>query len=330
MIRARLLFVMLLLLAAISLVFALAHGSVSISWSALWQILIGERSGVAATIVWDLRLPRAGSAFVVGGLLALAGTLMQALLRNPLADPYILGISGGAAVMALVMMLLGLGTVWVKGGALLGALVSMLLVFGLAHGRGQWTSTRLLLTGVVVAAGWGALISFLLAISPERNLRGMLFWLMGDLGHESASTGSWLLLLTGLMVAFALARPLNLLLRGEWQAAALGVDVRPLRIGLYFLASLLTAMAVTLAGSIGFVGLVVPHILRLLVGADHRVLLPAAVLLGGSLLLLADMLARTLLAPQQLPVGVVTALIGVPVFLWLLYRSASMSARSAE
>ena len=328
MIRVRLLFVMLLLLAVFSLVFALAHGSVDISWLELWHILNGDNDGVAATIVRDLRLPRAGSAFVVGGLLALAGALMQVLLRNPLADPYVLGISGGAAVLALAAMSLGLGALWIKGGALLGALLSMLLVFGLSHGRGQWTSTRLLLTGVVVAAGWGATISFMLAISPERNLRGMLFWLMGDLGHESASTGSWLLLLAGLFVSFALARPLNLLARGEWQAASLGVDVRPLRIGLYFLASLLTATAVTLAGSIGFVGLVVPHIVRLLMGADHRVLLPAAVLLGGSLLVLADTLARTLLAPQQLPVGVVTALIGVPVFLWLLYRSAAMSGRA--
>ena len=327
MIRARWLFVMLLLLLMITLLFALAHGSVAISWRELWQILSGDRGGVAATIVWELRLPRVGSAFVVGGLLALAGALMQVLLRNPLADPYVLGISGGAAVMALATMLLGLGVAWVKGGALLGALVSMLLVFGLAHGRGQWTSTRLLLTGVVLAAGWGALISFMLAISPESNLRGMLFWLMGDLGHESASLGSWLLLGLGLLIAFALARPLNLLVRGEQQAAALGVDVRPLRLGLYFLASLLTALAVTLAGSIGFVGLVVPHMLRLLVGGDHRVLLPASVLLGGSLLLLADTLARTLLAPQQLPVGVVMALIGVPVFLWLLYRSATLSAR---
>jgi iron complex transport system permease protein len=269
------------------------------------------------------------SAFVVGGLLALAGALMQVLLRNPLADPYVLGISGGAAVMALAAMLLGLGAAWVNGGALLGALVSMLLVFGLAHGRGQWTPTRLLLTGVVVAAGWGAVISFMLAISPERNLRGMLFWLMGDLGHEAAAIGSWLLLLAGLLIAFSQARPLNLLVRGELQAAALGVDVRPLRMGIYVLASLLTATAVTLAGTIGFVGLVVPHMLRLVVGGDHRVLLPASVLLGGSLLVLADTLARTLLAPQQLPVGVVTALIGVPVFLWLLYRSAVVSARGA-
>jgi len=325
MIRVRLLFVILLLVAAFSLLFALAQGSVAIPWSELWQSLVGARDGVSSTIVWELRLPRAGTAFVVGGLLALAGALMQVLLRNPLADPYVLGISGGAAVMALSAMVLGLGLVWINVGALLGALLSMLLVFGLAHGRGQWTPTRLLLTGVVVAAGWGAIITFLLAISPERNLRGMLFWLMGDLGHANAGLGAWSLLIAGLAIAFSMARSLNLLVRGESQAAVLGVEVGPVRMGLYVLASLLTATAVTLAGSIGFIGLIVPHMLRLLVGGDHRVLLPASVLLGGSLLVLADTLSRSLLAPQQLPVGVVTALVGVPVFLWLLYRSAAWS-----
>jgi iron complex transport system permease protein len=325
MIRARLLFVILLLLAVVSMLFALTSGSVAISWEALWQSLGGDHDGIANTIVWELRLPRAGTAFVVGGLLALAGALMQVLLRNPLADPYVLGISGGAAVMALSSMMLGLGLAWVNGGALLGALLSMLLVFGLAHGRGLWTPARLLLTGVVVAAGWSAMISFLLAISPERNLRGMLFWLMGDLGHAAAGVGAWTLLIAGLVIAFSMARSLNLLVRGESQAAVLGVAVRPVRTGLYLLASLLTATAVTLAGSIGFVGLIVPHMLRLLAGGDHRILLPASVLLGGSLLVFADTLSRSLLAPRQLPVGVVMALIGVPVFLWLLYRSASLS-----
>jgi len=325
MIRTRLLFVILLFLAVVSVLCALSSGSVAISWVDLWQSLGGNHDGVANTIVWELRLPRAGTAFVVGGLLALAGALMQVLLRNPLADPYVLGISGGAAVIALSAMILGLGLAWVNGGALLGALLSMLLVFGLAHGRGLWTPTRLLLTGVVVAAGWSAMISFLLAISPERNLRGMLFWLMGDLGHATAGVGAWTLLIAGLVIAFSMARSLNLLVRGESQAAVLGVAVRPVRTGLYLLASLLTATAVTLAGSIGFVGLIVPHMLRLLVGGDHRILLPASVLLGGSLLVLADTLSRSLLAPRQLPVGVVMALIGVPVFLWLLYRSASLS-----
>jgi iron complex transport system permease protein len=196
----------------------------------------------------------------------------------------------------------------------------MLLVFAVAHGRGGWTPTRLLLTGVVIAAGWGALISFLLAISPDRDLRGMLYWLMGDLAHAEAPLGSAVVLLLGLAAAFALARPLNLLGRGDLQARALGVAVGPLRVGIYFLASLLTASAVTVGGSIGFVGLIVPHAVRLVVGADHRVLLPASVLAGGTLLVLADTLARVVIAPRQLPVGVLTAMIGVPIFLWLLHR----------
>jgi iron complex transport system permease protein len=306
-----------------SLIISLLSGSVALSWSDVWAVLSGNSNDMLAIkIVRELRLGRALSAFTVGGLLALAGALMQVLLRNPLADPYVLGISGGAAVFGLVAMTLGLATAWVHAGAFSGALISMLLVFGLSHGKGQWTPTRLLLTGVVVAAGWGALISLLLALSPDRNLRGMLFWLMGDLGYESTSLAVWIVLAAGLLVAMALARSLNLYVRGEFQAAVLGVNVVHLRLVLYFLASLLTGLAVMLAGSIGFVGLVVPHILRLLIGGDHRILLPASVLFGGSLLMLADSLARTVIAPQQLPVGVITALIGVPVFLLLLYRNA--------
>jgi len=327
MIRVRTLFVMLVVLFCVCLFIAVAFGSVSLPWAEVWAGLSGDGDSLAVRIVRELRLGRALSAFVVGGMLALAGSLMQVLLRNPLADPYVLGISGGAAVLALATMLLGLATAWVHTAALCGALLSMLLVFALAHGRGQWTTTRLLLTGVVVAAGWGALISLLLALSPDRNLRGMLFWLMGDLGYQTVTWSGWLLLGIGLLIALYHARPLNLLTHGEDQAALLGVDVSRLRLILYFLASLLTGAAVMLAGSIGFVGLVIPHLVRLLVGGDHRVLLPAAVVLGGSLLMLADVAARTLLAPQQLPVGVVTALIGVPVFLLLLYRNATLSTR---
>jgi iron complex transport system permease protein len=325
MIRARNLFIMLGVLLVVCTFVSLSTGSVTLSWSDVWSGLSGNDDGLSGKIVRELRLGRAICAFVVGGLLALAGVLMQVLLRNPLADPYVLGVSGGAAVLALTAMSLGLGAVWVHGGALCGALLSMLLVFGLARGRGQWTPTRLLLTGIVVAAGWGALISLLLALSPDRQLRGMLFWLMGDIGYETVSLPVWLLLGAGLALATALARSLNLLIRGEDQAAVLGVDVNGLRLVLYLLASLMAGLAVMLAGSIGFVGLIVPHLLRLLIGGDHRVLLPAAVLLGGCLLMLADVLARTLVAPQQLPVGVVTALIGVPVFLLLLYRNASLA-----
>ncbi|MFW2134403.1 FecCD family ABC transporter permease, partial [Ectothiorhodospira haloalkaliphila] len=249
------------------------------------------------------------------------GALMQVLLRNPLADPYVLGLSGGAAVGALLAMLAGLGTVVVSGSAFIGAMISTLIVFGLAHGTGSWTPTRLLLTGVVVAAGWGAFISFMLAVSPTEELPGMLYWLMGDLSHAHSIWPAWTVLVLVVLAAMPLGRSLNVLARGPMQAAALGVAVRPLEWTIYIVAALVTATAVTVAGSIGFVGLVVPHMLRLVLGNDQRIILPASALAGGILLTLADTLARTIIAPQQLPVGVITAMLGVPVFLYLLHRS---------
>jgi iron complex transport system permease protein len=277
---------------------------------------------MAVEVVRNLRLPRALAAFACGGLLALAGALMQVLLRNPLADPYVLGISGGAAVGALGAMLLGVGAgLGMGAAAFAGALAAMGLVFGLARGDGSWTQTRLLLTGVIVAAGCGAVVALMLSLAPDQQLRGMLFWLMGDAGEASAPLPTLLILAVGLIVALFFARELNLLTRGPVLAATLGVNVAQLRLVLYFLASLLTATAVTSVGSVGFVGLVVPHLVRLLLGNDQRLLLPAATLAGAALLTLADTLARTLIAPQQLPVGVLTALIGVPVFLFLLARA---------
>jgi iron complex transport system permease protein len=309
-------------LAPVSILIALVTGSVALPPATLWQVLTGSEHGVATTLVLELRLPRALAGFAVGGLLALSGTLLQALLRNPLADPYILGISGGAAVTTLLAVLGGVGGAWLTGSALLGSLTVMLLVFGLSHGRGQWTETRLLLTGVVVAAGCGALVSLLLALSPQSQLSSLLFWLLGDLGQTTAAGFGLAVLAAGLLLCLPFARALNLYARGEAVAAALGENVRLLRYGIYFVASLLTAVAVTLAGAIGFVGLVVPHLLRLLGDTDHRRLLPDAVLLGGGFLTLADTLARTVLAPTQLPVGVLTALLGVPVFLVLLGRES--------
>ena len=314
---------LLFLLAVSSLVLALLSGSVSIPLTELWAVVTGSNQGLSQSLILELRLPRALGAFATGGLLSLAGALMQVLVRNPLADPYVLGISGGAAVAALLAMLFGLGSVWLSGSAFAGALFAMLLVFGLARGRGSWTPTRLLLTGVVLAAGWGALISFILATSPEANIRGMLFWLMGDLGYVQAPLPALLVLLFGLVACWPLGRDLNVLIRGELQAGALGINSGRLQIILFLLASLLTATAVVQAGSIGFVGLVIPHIMRLMGFTDHRLLLPAAALAGGSLLVMADTLARTVLAPQQLPVGIITALLGVPLFLYLLRREVS-------
>jgi iron complex transport system permease protein len=310
----------LLLLAGASIGLALSAGSVSVPLADVLAALLGGGDGLGSEVVMNLRLPRALAGFACGGLLALAGALMQVLLRNPLADPYVLGISGGAGVGALFAILLGLSTAGINGLAFAGALGAMLLVFGLAHGDGSWTQTRLLLTGVIVAAGCGALVALMLSIAPEHKLRGMLFWLMGDLAQAGEVRWTLVLLVLALAAVLPFARELNLLARGADTAQALGVSVSKLRKIVYGVASLATALAVTTAGSIGFIGLIVPHLVRLATGNDQRLLLPASALAGGSLLVLADTLARTVIAPQQLPVGVLTALIGVPVFLFLLSR----------
>jgi len=317
-IHSRLVIPLLLGLTLLSLAIALSFGSTVVDWQ---QVFVTFRSGENTfdhTVVMELRLPRALSAFVVGGMLALAGVLMQVLLRNPLADPYVLGISGGAAVAALLAILFGWQSGMISAAAAIGAMFSMALVFVLARGEGDWSSTRLLLTGVVLAAGWGAGISFILAVTPSSHLYGMLFWLMGDFNDTGPGLFRPALLLASLVATLLVARSLNLIALGESRAEALGVHTLALRISIYVLASLLTAAAVTIAGTIGFVGLVVPHMVRLIVGTNHRLVLPSAVLLGGILLILAETAARTILAPRMLPVGVITAFIGVPIFLYLL------------
>ncbi len=312
---------LLLLLAAVTLALALAIGSRPTPPAELVQAMFGGGDALTRDIVLRLRLPRALAAFGTGACLALAGALMQALLRNPLADPYILGTSGGAAVAALATMLAGLGGAAIDLAAFSGALLSTALVFGLSSSRSPLSPPRLLLTGVVLAAGWSAVISLLLAVSPEANLRGILFWLMGDFSFAASPWPTLSVATAGALTGVLLGRSLNLLTTGELQASLLGLRVGPLRILVYLIGSLLTAVAVTTAGTVGFVGLVVPHLVRLLSGSDHRRLLPASALAGGSLLTLADTLARSLLAPRQLPVGAITALIGVPLFLYLLRRS---------
>jgi iron complex transport system permease protein len=308
------------LLACLSLLAALAVGSLETGLAGFVDFLCG-RSSLAAEVVLRLRLPRALTGFACGGLLALAGTLMQTLLRNPLADPYVLGISGGAGVGALLAMLSGLTGLLLDGCAFLGALGALFLVFGLARGDNSWTQARLLLTGVIVASGCGAVVTLLLAIAPEARLRGMLFWLMGDLSQAVSPWASLAALGATLLFALPFARELNLLARNAETARTLGVSVGRLRGFVYCVAALATAAAVVTAGSIGFIGLIVPHLMRLLVGSDMRLLLPAATLFGGALLMAADTLSRTVIAPEQLPVGVLTALIGAPLFLFLLARA---------
>jgi len=311
----------LLFLVLFSFLFAAFTGSSSVSIQDAPALLNGTASPLLQTLVFELRLPRALAAFAAGALLSLAGVLMQVLLRNPLADPYVLGVSGGSALAALLAMLLGVNSILLTGSAFIGALISIFLVFSFAHSHGSWTISRLLLTGIILASGWGALISFTLVIAPAEKIHGMLFWLMGDLSYDRPLLPAYLILLVGMIFTLPLSRQLNILLWGDLQAGSLGVNIKRLRLHIFFLSSLLTAGAITLAGSIGFVGLVIPHLVRLIIGTDHRFLLPASALTGGSLLIIADTLARTIIAPQQLPVGVLTALIGVPLFLYLLKRS---------
>ena len=319
-IRPRLLFSGLSLLWLLAGIAALSSGSADLSSSDVWQALTGSAPDNIRRLVMDLRLPRALTAFGVGGLLAVSGVLMQVLLRNPLAEPYILGTSGGAAVAALLAMMLGLGAAAVDFAAFGGAMAATLLVFSIAQGSGSWTPTRLLLTGVVLAAGFSAATTLLLALSPDQNLRGMLFWLMGDLNYAYAPAQTLWLLAIITAAGLLAARHLNVLARGDLQAAIAGLPVNRFRLLVFAVTALATSISVTTVGVIGFIGLVVPHLIRLVAGSDHRIVLPASALAGGVLLVVADTLARTLLAPRQLPVGALTATLGVPLFLVLMSR----------
>ncbi|VXB56643.1 iron ABC transporter permease [Massilia sp. 9I] len=327
--RATLVIGVLLLCAVASLLFAGMTGSIAVPLAempdALRQLAHGEAGTLAASLL-ELRASRALTAFVTGGALALAGVMMQALLRNPLADPYVLGISAGASVGALLALLLMATAVVVDLAALAGAVgVSMLLYLlarrdlrgGLALESG---TSMLLLTGVILSSACMALVTLMLSIAPEGRLRSMIFWMIGDLAGAPLRLAPWVVLGAALLYALRSARAMNVVALHAEAAATLGVRVGRLRKGLFFVSGVLTASAVTSAGSVGFVGLIVPHACRFAFGPDHRVLIPAAVLAGGSFLVLCDTLARTIIAPQQLPVGAITAIIGAPVFLYQLHR----------
>ncbi len=316
----RLTIVILLVFSIAAVGLSLLVGSVSIVWNDLISFFRSGTVSMTTMVVFELRLPRAFSAFVVGSSLAVAGVMMQVLLRNPLADPYVLGVSGGSAAFALIVMLLGLPFSAVPIAATLGAGFSIVLLILLARASGDWGSSRLLLTGIVLASGWGALIGFFLSLGEANQIQGMLFWLMGDLRPEWPGFIRILVLLAVLIVGLIVARDLDLLLEGDLRARSLGLNTSALRLIILLAASLLTAASVTLAGPVGFIGLVVPHMMRLIIGSRHRLLIPVSALAGGTLLVIAEMIARTVIAPQQLPVGVITSFIGVPVFLYLLRR----------
>lgn len=319
----------LIFLGLLSVLIACVTGSVALSLpdiaGAMNELLHGTTSTMAATLV-ELRLSRALSAFVTGATLALAGVMMQALLRNPLADPYVLGVSGGAAVGALAAMLLCTLTWMIDVAAFGGAIAVSVMLYLLARRdlRGaagaDGSAPLLLLTGVILASGCGALVTLMLSVAPDNRLRGMVFWLIGDLSGTQFRLLPWIVLAGALAFSTRAARAINVIALHAEAASTLGINVGKLRSGLFLCAALLTASAVSNAGSIGFVGLIVPHACRFVLGPDHRLLLPAATLVGGAFLVLADTLARSIVAPQQLPVGVITAMIGVPVFLLQLHQ----------
>jgi iron complex transport system permease protein len=284
----------------------------------------GFTPDAARAIVWQLRLPRALLAFLVGGALATAGASLQALVRNPLADPYLMGLSGGAGLGAVAAIALRLPGAWALPlAAFAGALVALVLVYRLALVGGASLDPRvLLLAGVAVGAFAAAVTTAVVSLAEAAELRNALLWLWGGLSSASWETVLVLIVWTPLplSVLYVAARPLDLLTLGEEQAGYLGADVARLKRRVFVAASLLTAAAVAVSGVIGFIGLIVPHLCRLVWGQAHRTLLPAAFVGGGTLLTLADALARTAVAPRELPVGIVTALIGVPTFALLLRR----------
>ena len=312
-----------------SLLIAGMSGSIAVAPAelpeAVAQVLRGRPESLAASLV-ELRVGRALMAFVTGGALALAGVMMQALLRNPLADPYVLGISAGASVGALFALLMLCAAATVDAAAMGGAVTVSLLLYLLARRdmRGgvaaEGGTSMLLLTGVIMSSASMALVTLMLSIAPEGRLRSMVFWMIGDLAGAPLRVLPWIVLGAALAYALRNARAMNMLALHAEAAATLGVRVGAVRKGLFFVSAILTASAVTSAGAIGFVGLIVPHACRFAFGPDHRVLVPAAVLGGGSLLVLCDTVARTVVAPTQLPVGAITALIGAPIFLYQLHR----------
>ncbi|MEM3086974.1 MAG: iron ABC transporter permease [Halobacteria archaeon] len=330
-------------LLGVSVTGGVTWGSVPISPTDVWSIVWSKLFGGSAQnwpqgheqIVWELRLPRVFLAAVVGAALTVAGTVIQALVRNPLADPFILGLSAGASVGAAGVILLGalgaFGIYAISVGGFLGALVAMVAVFAIAQERGRINPLRLVLVGVAMAFVFQAITGFLVFWADPRASQAVLFWLLGSFGRASWSllAAPAIVLILGLLYAMARARSTNALSLGEEAALSLGVDVAALRRGLFVTASLMTGVAVAASGAIGFVGLVVPHMTRLLFGSDHRAALPVGALLGASFMVWGDLLARTIVAPQEMPIGVITAFLGAPFFLLLLRRSVySFGSRS--
>ncbi len=312
------LFVVLVVVAAIGL----STGSVAVPPDRLLGVLLGHGSDVDRTILLDLRLPRVLMAILVGAGLSVAGAVFQALLRNPLAEPYILGISSGGTVGAVIAIGLGLVARLVPAFSFAGSILVMAIVYASAHRRGQLDTYALLLSGVMTGAFFNALILLVIAVFNQ-ELRNAFLWLMGNLSAARAATLAViappaLLAIAGLV---SMSRKFNLISTGDESALQLGVNVPAVKRTAYLLASLLTGVVVSVSGVVGFVGLIIPHTCRILFGPDHRLLVPASALLGGSFMVLADIVSRVIIAPTEIPVGAVTAALGAPVFIYLLRKS---------
>jgi iron complex transport system permease protein len=318
-----------LLLACV--VLALKLGAVPVSVTDLvldlGRVAIGRTDELPTEfrlIVFDLRLPRIVLGILVGAALSVAGASYQALLRNPLADPYVLGVSSGAAVGSILALIFARGIVLATPlGAFVGAGATIAGVYYLGRREGQLDTTTLLLGGIVCMSFFSAMVMFLTTTLAGQDLRGVTFWLMGDLSTPVAGSMEWIFavgLLAGVGAIYSTSADLNLLLTGEREAVHLGVDVTRVKLVVYVSASLLTALAVSTSGAIGYVGLLVPHIVRLIFGSDYRLLIPASALCGAIAVVLADTLARTIVSPTELPVGAMTAMAGAPVFIYLLRR----------
>src|SRR5579863_78615 len=312
---ARSLFVLAALAAAVFCI-ALLAGSSGGGVRGSLAALTGAGDPATRTVLLAVRLPRVLAAFGVGSLLALSGVLLQALFRNPLADPYVLGVSGGAAVGALLAMIAGAAATAVQSAAMAGALGAVSMVYLLARNGG---TPQLLLTGVVLASACGALVSVLLALADTSRVRGMVFWLAGDLEWAVSPWVSGGAAVVAVAIAAVVARPLNVLAAGELRARTVGLAFDVWRTVLFVGCATLTSIAVVSAGTVGFVGLITPHAVRLAFRtSDHRIVAPAAALSGGMLLALADLVARTIASPRQLPVGAIMALVGAPLFVVIL------------
>ncbi len=309
----------------LSILTALANGPSSISIGEIFAFISGGDStdSTAQTILWKIRFPRVMLAALVGATLSLGGMVFQALLRNPLAEPYILGISGGSAVGAISGILLGLSFFpGVTFFSFLGSMLTLGAVLVLAGGRSSTRKDSLLLGGVMMNAFCGAFIMFLISVSQGSKMQQIIYWLMGDLSMSNSGNLPLLLLcLPCFVVILLLARPLNVILTGKDAAIAMGVNVRLISTILLVTTSMMVSLVVCQSGLIGFVGLLIPHLFRMFLGADHRLLGPSCILGGGSFLVLCDLLARTLPEHGEMPVGIITALIGAPLFIFLLWRS---------